>query len=128
MEQFLWTIGAAISAAILASAVFSWVQSAQRVVPASEQGLREYIKQLEGERTELKATIAALQADIKFREKERELLREERQDLNYRIALLQQKVEFLERDLQERVARRGGMDVSDSRFNIQGDMVGGDKS
>jgi len=124
------TIAVAIFAGILASAFFSWVQTRQRGVPASEQGLLNYIRQLEGERTELRATVSALQQDIKFREKERELLRDERQDLNYKIALLQQKVEFLERDLRERIetTRTGGISASgNANLSIGRDATGGNK-
>jgi predicted nuclease with TOPRIM domain len=129
MDQLIWNIAIVIVVSIVVSGAFAWVQSARREVPASEQGLREYIRQLEGERTELKATVKALQEDIRFREKERELLREERQNLNFKVALLELQVSDLTRDLDERrVARAAGISASGSTLNIGQDAVGGNKS
>lgn len=120
MEQPFVTIAIAIVSGIVASALFSWIQSRQRGVPASEQRLVEYINQLKEELLELRAANRVL-------EKDRDDLKEERQKMRIEIAKLELRVEDFQREIQWRISGGSGrfdINLSNIGAGAKADQVG----
>lgn len=135
MDPFLLTVGISITTAIVASTAFALIQILRHrgIIPVTEAGLREYIKQLEKDAlvckentVELKATNQALEADIRVREKEREALRDERVQLYIKIGKLENRIDILEATIRD--GGPSGITASGSTLNIGRDLTGNDKT